>query len=79
MKTKVLINNINKIQEFVKITNHCSFDIDLVSGSNVYLDAKSLLGILSCNYQEPLSIFIHADEKESQQLLMDLDEYIIAC
>ena len=78
MKKKVLINSVEKIQDFVNITNEADCDIDLICGSRTYLDAKSLLGILSCNYQEPLSIDIHADEDESQELLASLDRFVVA-
>ena len=78
MKKTVLLNSVNKIQQFVHATNASEFDIDLLSGSNVYLDAKSLLGILSCDYSKPLVLDIHADEDESQGLLKSIEDYIVA-
>lgn len=61
MEAKVLLNSIDKVKAFVGITRTTSFDIDLFNNTDSCLDAKSILGILSCDINQPLSIFIHSD------------------
>ena len=49
MGVKVLLNSVDKVKDFIDITRSVSYDIDLISGRDTYLDAKSLLGVLSCD------------------------------
>ena len=63
MGVKVLLDSVDKVKDFVDITRSASYDIDLISGRNTYLDAKSLLGVLSCDCSKPLILDIHADEE----------------
>ena len=46
MELKVMLKNEKDVEEFVKAASVCPEAIDLKSGS-VYLDAKSLLGVMS--------------------------------
>lgn len=78
MEVKVLLNSIDKIKNFVDIARKTDCDIDLISGRNTYLDAKSLLGILSCNVANPLILDIHADIDERAAILQNFEEYIIS-
>lgn len=61
-KFKIKLNNANDVEEFVKIASRFDFDIDLVSGT-VYLDAKSLLGVLSMGLKRELNVVTMADDK----------------
>jgi phosphotransferase system HPr-like phosphotransfer protein len=54
------------------------YDIDLISGKHTYLDAKSLLGILSCDCRIPLVLDIHAEEDDKEQLILKLEKYLVA-
>lgn len=53
MGVKVLLDSVEKVRDFIDITRSAPYDIDLISGRNTYLDAKSLLGILSCDCRKP--------------------------
>lgn len=77
MEVKVLLDSIDKIKSFVEIARKTECDIDLISGRNTYLDAKSLLGILSCNVAKPLILDIHADEDESDAIVKRFEQYIV--
>lgn len=77
MEVKVLLDSIDKIKSFVVIARQISCDIDLISGRSTYLDAKSLMGILSCNVAKPLILDIHADGQELEAILQKFDEFII--
>lgn len=77
MEVKVLLNSIEKIKEFVAIARTVDCDIDLISGRNTFLDAKSLMGILSCNVAKPLILDIHAEDDEIEDILSNFEDYII--
>ncbi len=77
MEVKVLLNSIEKIKSFVGIARQTDCDIDLISGKNIFLDAKSLMGILSCNVTKPLILDIHADDDEMDEILQRFEDYII--
>ena len=78
MGIKVLLNSVEKVKGFIDITRSASFEIDLISGRNTYLDAKSLLGVLSCDCSKPLILDIHADEEEREECITRLEEYVVA-
>lgn len=77
MEVKVLLNSIEKIKGFVSAARDIACDIDLRSGRNTYLDAKSIMGILSCNVSKPLVLDIHADDDDMDEILQVFEEYIV--
>ena len=78
MSFKVLVNSVEKIQDFVTITNSTDYDVDLLSGRSTYLDGKSFLGILSCNINEPMTVIVNCDDdSENARLRGQLDRYIV--
>lgn len=78
MGVKVLLNSVEKVKDFVEITRSVSCDIDVISGRNTYLDAKSLLGVLSCDCSKPLILDIHAEDEERDNLLEMLEKFLVA-
>jgi len=62
MEYKVLLDSIEKVKDFVAAASNVPCDIDVISGRS-YLDAKSVLGLLSVNLKEPLTIQILSDDK----------------
>ncbi len=62
-KLKIKLNSPNDVEEFVKIASRYDFDIDLVSGT-VYLDAKSLLGVLSMGLKRELNVITMVEDKQ---------------
>ncbi|MCR4674294.1 MAG: HPr family phosphocarrier protein [Lachnospiraceae bacterium] len=62
-KFKIKLMSPNDVEEFVKIASKFDFDIDLVSGT-VYLDAKSLLGVLSMGLKRELNVLTMGDDPE---------------
>lgn len=78
MEFKVLVNTFEKVEDFVTITNGSEYDIDLISGKNIYLDAKSMMGILSCNIKEPMTIIVNCtDDEANGKLKAELEKYIV--
>ena len=78
MGVKVLLDSVDKVKDFVDITRSASYDIDLISGRHTYLDAKSLLGVLSCDCTKPLVLDIHAEQEERAELIEKLEKYVVA-
>ncbi len=61
MEFKVLLNNTKEVQEFVKAASECPGDIDMTRGA-IYLDAKSLLGVLSMGMKREMNVVCHSQE-----------------
>lgn len=63
-KFNIMLKTINDAKDFVNIANRYSFDIDLASGRYV-VDAKSIMGIFSLDFDNPISVTVYADDCES--------------
>ncbi len=55
MNAKIKLNNPNEVEEFVHAASKCDFDIDVFYNRFV-VDAKSLLGVLSMDLTNALSV-----------------------
>ncbi len=64
---KVMLNDVNKIKDFVAIARNCVEDIDICSGRYV-IDAKSIMGIFTLDTTKPITLKFHADEKRTAEL-----------
>lgn len=54
-KQTIKLGNIEAAKDFVKAASNCNFDID-VYFNKVVLDAKSILGILSIDHRNPITV-----------------------
>lgn len=52
----IKINDVEAAKKLVSAAVRCPFDIDLVSKGKVFIDAKSILGVLSLGVEEPLEL-----------------------
>ena len=50
------INHIEAAKKMVSAAVRCPFDIDIVSKGKIFIDAKSILGVLSLGIEEPLEL-----------------------
>ena len=73
-KSKVFLQAINDVKEFVTIVMHYDFDIDLVSGRYA-VDAKSIMGIFSLDLSKPIELDIHTDDADA--FLKAIDKFIV--
>ena len=55
MELKVMLKNEKDVQEFVQAATVCPEAIDLKSGA-IYLDAKSLLGVMSMGMKREMQV-----------------------
>ena len=52
----IKINDIEAAKKLVSAAVRCPFDIDIVSKGKIFIDAKSILGVLSLGIEEPLQL-----------------------
>ena len=62
------------VQEFVKAAGKCDFDID-VFYNRIIIDAKSILGVLSMDLTQVLTVQCHG---ESQEFNRTLQKFAVA-
>ncbi len=60
MRFKVLLETPGDVEEFVNIASAFEYDIDLKSGV-VYIDAKSLLGVMTYGMKRELEVYCQND------------------
>ena len=70
----ILLKSINDVKDFVNAANKYDFDIDLTSGRYV-VDAKSIMGIFSLDFNKPIKVEIHSDDCES--FLNEIKPFIV--
>lgn len=63
MEFKVLLKNTKDVEEFVEAASRCTGDIDMKSGS-IYLDAKSLLGVMSMGMKREMQVICNHQDKQ---------------
>lgn len=57
------------VQDFVKVTSKCDFDIDIIGNNRYYVDAKSIVGILGLDMTRPLTVSYNGYNAEFEQYL----------
>lgn len=74
-ESKVILNSIDDVKEFVAQANKCVFDVDLLSGRYA-VDAKSIMGIFSLDLTKTLTLVIHDDSEKADDFLDDIKQFI---
>lgn len=75
-ESKVILNSIDDVKEFVAQANKCVFDVDLLSGRYA-VDAKSIMGIFSLDLTKTLTLVIHDDSEKADDFLDDIKQFIV--
>lgn len=57
------------VQDFVRVTSKCDFDIDIIGNNRYYVDAKSIVGILGLDMTRPLTVSYNGYNAEFEQYL----------
>lgn len=73
---KVMLDSIEKIKEFNRKICKFECDFDLEQG-RYYIDAKSMLGILSLDLSSPLQLHFTTTSEEEKTILEVIKEYIV--
>ena len=75
--TKVKLDTIEKVKEFVNIVSNYEEEI-LISCGKYIVDAKSILGVFSLNLSYDLSLSILTDDnKVRDKLHNDIEKFIV--
>ena len=72
----ISLNSIDKVKTFVNLINRFDYDFDLVSGRYV-IDAKSIMGIFSLDLSKPITLNIHADDANAEEIVKELTPYMV--
>ena len=73
---EISLNSIDKVKTFVNLINRYDYDFDLVSGRYV-IDAKSIMGIFSLDLSKPITLNIHADGANVDEIVSELAPYLV--
>lgn len=60
IETRVQLNTVNDIKDFVNLTNKCQEEVTIYTGRYI-IDAKSFMGILSLNLSKPIKVEFEGD------------------
>ncbi len=69
----LLLDNMEKVKEFVSIALTKSYDVDLVSGKYV-INGKSIMGIFSLDLTKP--IMVNADVGDDNEFALQIEKFI---
>lgn len=73
----IKVDSVDKIKDFVKVTNKIVPDMDLIVGRYI-IDAKSIMGIFSVDLTRKICLKIHSDnEKECTEIRKKLEKFIV--
>ncbi len=72
--TKIKINTIEDVKDFVSIVTGCQYDVDVISGRYA-IDAKSIMGLFSLDLSKELELKIHSDD--CGEFLDEISKYIV--
>ena len=70
MKTKIKLNTVEEVMKFSAIANKCDFDID-VQYHRFVLDGKSLMGLMSLDLIQPLTIYYNGTNPVFETILRE--------
>ena len=65
---QIKLNATDDVKEFVRAAVNCDFDID-VFYNRIIIDAKSILGVLSMDLTQILTVQCHGESKEFNRIL----------
>jgi phosphocarrier protein HPr len=68
MKTKVRFHDAEEVEEFVDAASKCDFDINIFYNRFI-IDAKSILGILSMDLNQALTVQCYGQNPEFNRTL----------
>lgn len=73
----IKVDSVDKVKDFVKVTNKIMPDMDLIVGRYI-IDAKSIMGIFSVDLTKKIRLKIHSDnEKECTEIRKKLEKFIV--
>ncbi len=68
----IRINDVETAKKLVSAAVKCPFDIDIVSKGKIFIDAKSILGVLSLGVEEPLELKYDGYDENFEEVVSGL-------
>ena len=68
----IKINDVEAAKKLVSAAVRCPFDIDIVSKGKIFIDAKSILGVLSLDVEEPLELKYDGYDEDFESVIAGL-------
>ena len=68
LETKIRLEAIDDVREFVQAATRCNFDVD-ISYNRMVIDAKSILGVMSLDRTKDLKVQYHTEDSEFEKVL----------
>ena len=65
----IKINDVEAAKKLVSAAVRCPFDIDIVSKGKIFIDAKSILGVLSLGVEEQLKLKYEGQDEEFESVV----------
>lgn len=75
-KVRILLNNMDKIKEFINVADTLSCDIRLNSGDRA-VDGRSLLGIFTLDLANAVEVYIANDRQDAEENLKKLEAFMM--
>ena len=69
----IKINDVEAAKKLVCAAVRCPFDIDIVSKGKIFIDAKSILGVLSLDVEEPLELKYDGYDEDFESVIAGLE------
>ena len=63
IERKIRLTDTEEVKDFVRAAGKCDFDIDIFY-NRVIIDAKSILGIMSMDLTQELTVQCYGEDKE---------------
>lgn len=60
LEKKLMLDNIDKVRQFVNIAMSKDYDIELLSGKYI-VNAKSIMGVFSLDLTKPVTMVAHCE------------------
>ena len=76
-KIQIKFNDVTDVNKFVRLVSKYNSDVDLYCGSYC-VDAKSILGIMTIDLRNQMSVTCNGDRTEKEQLTKDLTWLAVA-
>lgn len=67
-ESKIKLSDAKAVEEFVSAASKCDFDIDIFY-NRMFIDAKSILGILSMDLTKTLTVQCYGENQEFNRTL----------
>ena len=75
-QVKVLLNEVDRIVEFVNILERANVNADLGQG-NIKIDARSMIGVMTMDTKNPVTLMINENDEKADMVLEKIKSYIV--